>query len=202
MLARRTVHHHVLHGSLALACASACGPGDPAATDAADTTAATTTDTSPTDAPATSDPAPTPTFGYGARSCGGLGFTAARVAIGDTVLPEPPPSQDPDAPFSDRLTGWQPASQGLTVEFALDGRSFSPRFVVIGPAATMQGVRGTLTVDINGEAQPVGDVMADAAGNLEFTLTEFGHGLGLPYTLVLTGWPAGSCDELRIELPC
>lgn len=198
MPARRTAHRYLLPGSLALACASACGPGDPAATD----TAEATTDAATTDAPATCGPAPTPTFGYGARSCGGLGFTAGRVAIGDTVLPEPPPSQDPDAPFSDRLTGWQPASHGLTVEFALDGRSFSPRFVVIGPAATMQGVRGTLTVALNGEAQPVGDVTADADGNLEFALTEFGHGLGLPYTLVLTGWPAESCAELRIELPC
>jgi hypothetical protein len=181
---------------LALHC-SACGP-DPGSTGDSGDSSDTGEPASTGDAPACGVP-PTPTFGYGARGCGGLGFTAADASIAGVDVVVPPPGSD-DSIFLDHMTGWQPSTQSLSFEFALDGRSSSPRLVVMGPADVMQGVRGTLTLDYNGEPQPVGEVTADAAGNLEFALTQFGT--GLPYTLVLTNWPTSSCAELRVELPC
>lgn len=180
--------------------ASACGP-EPASTSAASEAPDTSETGEPpttTDTPACGDP-PTPTFGYGARSCGGLGFSAARASIAGVDVVVPPPGED-DSIFLDHMTGWRPSTQSRTFEFALDGRSFSPRMVVTGPADVMQGVSGTLTMNYNGDPRPVGEVTADAAGTLEFALTEFG--LGLPYTLELTNWPASSCAELRVDLPC
>jgi hypothetical protein len=141
-------------------------------------------------------PVPAPAFVHGERSCGGTGFTVARASLGDVEVMAPP--QDLEQPFSFSMTGWRPASHGVTLEFALDGRSDSPRFVVRGPAATMQGVSGVISKADGGEL--VDEATADAEGNLEFALTEFGLGYG--YVLVLDGWPASSCDELVIDLPC
>lgn len=139
---------------------------------------------------------PVPTFGYGERVCGGLGFSQARVWIGGLAVARPAEQAEG---FLYSVTDWQPTSQGATVEFALDGRSFSPRFVVSGPIRSLLGVHGTITGSFNGELRVVSEATAND-GILEFALTEFG--LGIPYTLVLEGWPLSTCEVLRIDLPC
>lgn len=137
-----------------------------------------------------------PTFEYAERVCGGLGFSQAEVSIGGVPVALPPHENDG---FFYALTDWQPTSQGATVGFALDGRSFSPRFVVSGPIRSLLGVHGTITGSFNGELRVVSEATAND-GILEFALTEFG--LGIPYTLVLDGWPLSTCEVLRIDLPC